>query len=472
MPLVNTHPLCCSTIQIEADLRFCEDVLNSATQLPSKLPRRVGSAGAAVVGRHVGAALAAAAPPAKQSPLGQQQQQRTPRKQRPPPLRPRVEQAAEEAPLAATAGPVGPTARTHEELMDMLTSVPEGQPFEIDTRLLYSPQSSYVTSGESSPSGRSASQEGHVLGGSAADAFSLPAYRPSTDGRQPLYADLGQAASALGPLPGGGGSSSPWRQQQHTAGPRANPQQQQQLQSSSRLRVRSPAGGPRPASAPLWNASGSQGGSPASSGGRHSRQLLLDDVVAEGSVQGRTAGECLCCTAAALRVQHFLRLRAGCHVSFSRCCVTLHACPPPRPPAELLRWGREERLQQLAQPRTELWQRCANIRVQEERAELQVGGTGYAGIGGTPLLVLSGRAGACSKCCAVALRCGVKPASKHPPAAPTPGTRSARLLPARAAHLAGSAWLQGCLLRIGWRCRRQGGRRRWNGLGWRRSGRR
>lgn len=41
--------------------------------------------------------------------------------------------------------------------------------------------------------------------------------------------------------------------------------------------------------------------------------------------------------------------------------------------AELLRRGREGRLQQLAQPRTKLWQRCAEIKLLEEQEQLQVG---------------------------------------------------------------------------------------------------
>ncbi|EFN55803.1 hypothetical protein CHLNCDRAFT_52023 [Chlorella variabilis] len=39
--------------------------------------------------------------------------------------------------------------------------------------------------------------------------------------------------------------------------------------------------------------------------------------------------------------------------------------------AELLRHGGDERIAQLAQPRTDLWQQCAHIRVQEENAQLQ-----------------------------------------------------------------------------------------------------
>lgn len=47
------------------------------------------------------------------------------------------------------------------------------------------------------------------------------------------------------------------------------------------------------------------------------------------------------------------------------CCVAVGA--------ELLRRGQEGRLQQLAQPRTQLWQRCAEIKVLEEQEQLQVG---------------------------------------------------------------------------------------------------
>lgn len=304
--------------QIEADLRFCEDVLNSASQLSSKhQPRRPGPHDAA------------AAKPQLSSPV------------RPSPLRP-----------AAAA----PTARTTAELLDMLSSVPEGQPFEIDTRLLYSPQSSYVASGATSPSGRSmrSSHDGGLadLGHAAAhphsrqqqqewsdggSQFSLPAYRASTEGQHPLFADVEEAAAALGPMHGG--DPSPWRSQQHAPGPRASAQQQQadgrQRRPASgttgRLAAVSPGGslaslgssGGRPASAPLRG--------PGASGGRSSRQLLLDDALARG-VKGSTA--------------------------------------------ELLRQGREDRLQQLAQPRTQLWQRCAQIKALEEREELQVGGWG------------------------------------------------------------------------------------------------
>ncbi|PRW56897.1 hypothetical protein C2E21_4317 [Chlorella sorokiniana] len=308
--------------QIEADLRFCEDVLNSASQLPSKhQPRRPGS---------YDAATAAAA----------KQQRGLPT--RPSPLRP--------------AAAAAPTARTTAELLDMLSNVPEGQPFEIDTRLLYSPRSSYVASGATSPSGRSmrsshdggwadlglaAVQHPHAAQrqqqggrGDGSSQFSLPAYRASTEGQHPLFAGVEEAAAALGPLHGD--DPSPWRSQQHAAGPPTSTQQQQQQWNgrqqrpssgaAGRLAAVSPSGslgslgsgGARPVSAPQRG--------PGASGSRQGRQLLLDDALALG-IKGSTA--------------------------------------------ELLRQGREERLAQLSQPRTHLWQRCAQIKAAEEREELQ-----------------------------------------------------------------------------------------------------
>lgn len=225
----------------------------------------------------------------------------------------------------------------------MLSSVPEGQPFEIDTRLLYSPQSSFNAGGPDSPGARSSVQDGGAAeeqrdGGNRGVHFSLPAYRASTDGAQPLFAGIGQAAAALSPLPGPGfspSSGSHWRSQQHAAGPPASPQHQQHGGGSTRgAQARhTPAGsvgshtaGHRPASAPLRGAGSSDSSAP-SSGGR-ARQLLLDEVLSDGGIRGSTA--------------------------------------------DLQRQGREDRIRQLSQPRTELWQRCAQIRVAEESAELQV----------------------------------------------------------------------------------------------------
>lgn len=313
--------------EIEADLRFCEDVLNSNGKVDlSRGRQRPGSAALA------GPSQPLAGPP--------RQQLHMPQKQPAPPLKQAV---------------MPPTARTTEELLHMLSSVPAGQPFEIDTRLLYSPQSSSdgEAAGHDSPVGSRSGRGASIDGGSTSGAhFSLPAYRGSTDGFQPLYADLGQAASALGPLPGNPAShqrrqqqpnallsptGDPWRSQQHAAGPLASTQQrhsQQQWQQQGRqvgsrgsqYGEQSPAGSfggrssARPTSAPL------RGGGVAGGTSTQPRQLLLDDY-AERGVQGRTA--------------------------------------------DLLRQGRDNRLERLAQPRTGLWQRCAEIKVLEEQEQLQ-----------------------------------------------------------------------------------------------------
>lgn len=194
-----------------------------------------------------------------------------------------------------------PAARTTGELLAMLSSVPEGQPFEIDTRLLYSPQSSVSGEAErSSARGQDSRANSPLNTGTSSDGFLLPAYRRCTDGCQPLFSDLGQAATALSPLCHQRGSRNssnagmlssngddPGRSQQHAAGPRTSLQQEQQQQG------RRPTGGQslgrglsegraaRPFSTPLR---------PDSAGSaRPARQLLLEDV-AEREVQARRAG--------------------------------------------------------------------------------------------------------------------------------------------------------------------------------------
>jgi hypothetical protein len=107
-------------------------------------------------------------------------------------------------------------ACTTEELLAMLSSVPAGQPFEIDTSLLYSPQRS-VAGGDvdrGSPTACSYSQDSLAwdelllqqrcasgVAGSSNAQFSLPAHRPCTNGQLPLFVSINQAATALSPLP-------------------------------------------------------------------------------------------------------------------------------------------------------------------------------------------------------------------------------------------------------------------------------
>ena len=322
----------------------------------------------------------------------------------------------------------------------MLSSVPEGQPFEIDTRLLYSPQSIFHAGGPDNPGARSSIQDGGSAdqqrsGGNSGVHFSLPAYRPSTDGAQPLYAGIGQAAAALSPLPGHGlrvSSSSHWRSQQHAAGPPASPQHQQQGGGSSKSvqarhtlagSVGSHAAGQRPASAPLRGAGSSDSSAPST--GSRVRQLLLDDDVPSGSGIRRSTA------------------------------------------ADLLSRAREDRIRQLSQPRTELWQRCAQIRVAEQSAELQVGWQQCTARGYLPARLLLLQVLPAGSCHARLLPC--MPACLRD-MGPWHPCRSARLLPRRGGHPAGSALLLGCQWRSacswGWR----GGRRRWSGRAGRGSG--
>lgn len=268
---------CPSFVQIEADLQFCENVLNSKAQLPA---RRAASAG--------GFGGAGARGQLKEQPPSHQQQQQQPA--RPGQQQQQQQQGTPPRPAKPAALPA---ARTTEELLAMLSSVPAGQPFEIDTRLLYSPQSSCDDGSAAVRGSRRGSPNASIDGGAG---FSLPAYRTSTDGRQALFADVGQAAAALSPqghswqaaarqheagtagLSSRGGDSSR-RSQQHAPGPPPSAQQQQQYAGHGQQAVRSPGGtrggDMRPASAP---------------GRRPSRQLQLDDALGYG-VHGRTAGD-------------------------------------------------------------------------------------------------------------------------------------------------------------------------------------
>ena len=332
-------------VQIEADLRFCEDVLNSKLKLvptTSQSNSRVSSAGdsepwatrqqhQAQQAQHDGPAV-------------------TPQKQYLQLHQIHAKQAAAAAAVAPWTGPgaapagagggAAPTARTADELLDLLSSVPEGQPFEIDAGLLYSPQSSYNAGDLDSPGsygGGGGGNDDGASGGCDTLNFSLPAYCGSTDGRQPLYVDLGQAATALSPLRGGGSrgrhaAAASWTQPlQQAAG------QGDGWQSAPGVS----AVDARPASAPLpWEAPSSSGGS------RSARQLLLDEVKATAGSQHQGV--------AAAATEEEAAAAAAPTIAAAAAAV---ASPG-------------DRLHRLAQPRTQLWQRCAERRVQEEQAEL------------------------------------------------------------------------------------------------------
>lgn len=246
--------------------------------------------------------------------------------------------------LAAPANTV--KARTTEELLAMLSSVPAGQPFEIDTSLLYSPQPS-VAGGDvdrGSPTACSYSQDSLAwdelllqqrcasgVAGSSNAQFSLPAHRPCTNGQLPLFVSIDQAAAALSPLPSAGYLAT---------GAAASSQQPQEAGNAAPLGSQQHASEP-----PLM----SQLEEPQHSGhdrctsGRHSPAAHLSSCrSSSGSLSG-------------------LENHTG---------VDPHVGT-----AVAARQRREDRVAQLACPRTNLWQKCARIRAQEEDAELQVGGS-------------------------------------------------------------------------------------------------
>ena len=103
-----------------------------------------------------------------------------------------------------------PQPRNTADLLALLDGVPDGQPFEIDARLLYSPEPS-VSGSAHSKRRQSSSLAGSSSAYASVDAegwqqprqsggFTLPAYRPATQGAAPLVGDLGAAAFLLSPL--------------------------------------------------------------------------------------------------------------------------------------------------------------------------------------------------------------------------------------------------------------------------------
>lgn len=271
-----------------------------------------------------------------------------------------------------------PKPKSMADLLAMLEDAPAG-PVEIDTALLYSPQSSAgdlpgSPSGSSvagsycggrSPAGRQAAtwapapsrhepkaqqQQQQPQHQQLAGEFSLRAYRP---------AEAAELGSLFDDAAAGFGSSLQLADGLYSPGSQASldlgalQQQQQQLPHYQQVGMDS-LGGPgllspadsevlhsrraqRPLSAPqqLRGSAEAAAAPPVSQRSSSqlarapvaSRQLQLDDVLACG-VRGATAG--------------------------------------------LLAAGREARLQRLAQPRTSLWEACARRRIEEERQELQV----------------------------------------------------------------------------------------------------
>lgn len=239
-----------------------------------------------------------------------------------------------------------PKPRTVEELWAILDSAPTGQPVEIDAGLLYGGESSYddrsagAASGSASPGATSFTAREHRQQWQepAADDFRLSAYRPPVD-------EL--AEGSLGPL-----QDSTAARAAYSRG-RQQPQKQGQQQQSgwSPGSAASPPGDEQPKpykSSPSsqrhhhhWqlcdeNAQQQEELAPCTSR-RSSHQLLLDEfAAAEGDDRG-----CLLAAAAAAATT-----------------------------SQLLRRRRDDRLEQLAKPRTQLWERCSARRAEQQRDEL------------------------------------------------------------------------------------------------------
>ena len=250
-------------MQIEADIQFCEDVLNYKGQLPSGRNRvdlyRVGtvrrrSAQEDGTGASRGAA---SAPPRQQQDLQFASPGSAGRDGQPA-----------EALLSAKP-------RNIEELWAVLESAPTGLPFEIDAGLLYGQEASFESDQQSSPPGSNRGVRDGAAREQPMGDFVVPAYRPASTG----------------------------------VGPGLQPPRESQVTLS-------------PGQQESWLAGSSLSSS--------SKQPLVRSFTSPGAAeQGQK--------------------------------VT----------AELLRQGREERLQQLAQPRTGLWEACERRRTEQQHLELQ-----------------------------------------------------------------------------------------------------
>lgn len=221
------------------------------------------------------------------------------------------------------------------DLLAMLENAPAG-PVEIDTALLYSPQSSVELSGSSSGSTAGVYASGRITpavlsrskasGKSAKQCqvamspqpeFSLKAYRPSIPKEHAV--SIGEKLVDDWQSPSQGLSD-----------------EREYQQGLSELNLLSPADSEM-LSQTFCRLSAQQGtahdahslSSPRLSEPRNraSRQLRLDDVIAAG-VHGSTI--------------------------------------------QLLQTGREARLERLAEPRNNLWEKCARLKLEEEQAKLKV----------------------------------------------------------------------------------------------------
>ena len=381
--------------EIEADLLRCEAVLAGSGQFPDGKPL-IASGGASTKDFHI--ILLSSCTPAGRSKDGAANQQSNAAASQPS----RTSGRSPAAPQPQLAGGK-PKPKSMADLLAMLEDAPAG-PIEIDTGLLYSPQSSVDLSASPSNSSigarslrarqspaqlrvgshssggakgrvatkaRLAQELGHADYGDAGPTgqeFSLQAFRPAGDAQGSGTAEGAELGDAFGSSlqlvnkllrsPGGSQRSLDWSdaawdtrldQQRSLHGGGASgllsPADSEVLHQLSQFR---PLSAPQQHSvseaesiSPLANRSGNNIRSkPRSSSqaaqvaeadlqGRQSqRQLKLDDVLALG-VAGSTAG--------------------------------------------LLQAGREARLERLAQPRKDLWEKAARAKLEEQRQELEVG---------------------------------------------------------------------------------------------------
>lgn len=306
--------LSCCTLQIEADLRFCEDVLNGVSDTSPELQSGDAIDSGSNAARGPSSTAVAQHQPPDHSKQG----------------------------CSATQGAA--KACTYEDLLHMLNSVPEGQPFEIDTRLLFSPQSSFAGGAtQESPEASSCSYDSvaweelmrqhQMQASSQAGSPARPPYQPAPAGDDPYPSAaeqdalaalwIGSNAFATHERPGSPARApTVQRSQQHACDP---PPSTQQVHGQHRVKVDGP---PSSTSGQQFRRQPSSTPNASSSGSQHARRLRTENV-------------------------------------------------PPTSGADSERRPREDRLAQLAQPRvaSQVWQQCAAARAQLEEAELQVGQT-------------------------------------------------------------------------------------------------
>eukprot|EP00887_Chlorella_sp_A99_P007842 scaffold20.g7842.t1 len=339
---------------IEADIQFCEDVLNYKGQLPSGRDRadlhravqrssstgRTGDAAAST-----STASWPAAPAARMLQAGQQHERMPASRHEKQQQRGWQAQAGEQSPKQRQRQYAGQPAsppqqqqqqqqqqqavkpRNIEELWAVLESAPTGQPVEIDAGLLYGEASSEPSCADdrASQASLAASPAASSRGGGrgarwqAGDDFLLHAYRP----------DGGEQRNSLEFLPSPASSTGRRGKQKAMHQAPHSPTRPAAWHASGSGTGR---GGRRPGSAPQpWQ--------------RYEQLAELEDEVDAPSTSGRSSRQ----------------------VSVEE----VRGASARGSPARLAWRSQQERLEELAQPRTHLWQRCAAQQAKQAREELE-----------------------------------------------------------------------------------------------------